>query len=38
MTTDPADSSRTTQYFADPFEAPASRARLANRIDPSVHQ
>jgi hypothetical protein len=25
-----------TQYFADPFEAPASRARLAQRIDPSV--
>jgi hypothetical protein len=25
-----------TQYFADPFEAPASRARLAQRLDPSV--
>jgi hypothetical protein len=24
-----------TQYFADPFEAPAARARLAERIDPS---
>ena len=24
-----------TQYFADPFEAPASRARLAQRIDPA---
>jgi hypothetical protein len=23
-----------TQYFADPFEAPAARARLAQRIDP----
>jgi hypothetical protein len=23
-----------TQYFADPFEAPASRARLAQRPDP----
>jgi len=23
-----------TQYFADPFEAPADRARLAQRIDP----
>jgi hypothetical protein len=23
-----------TQYFADPFEAPAARARLARRIDP----
>lgn len=24
-----------TQYFADPFDAPASRARLAERIPPS---
>jgi hypothetical protein len=23
-----------TQYFADPFEAPATRARLAQRIEP----
>jgi hypothetical protein len=23
-----------TQYFADPFEAPAARARLAQRLDP----
>jgi hypothetical protein len=23
-----------TQYFADPFDAPAARARLAQRIDP----
>jgi hypothetical protein len=23
-----------TQYFADPFEAPAARARLARRLDP----
>ena len=23
-----------TQYFADPFEAPAARARLAQRIEP----
>jgi hypothetical protein len=23
-----------TQYFADPFEAPAARARLAQRMDP----
>ncbi len=25
---------RETQYFADPFEAPAARARLAQRFDP----
>jgi hypothetical protein len=25
-----------TQYFADPFLAPASRARLARRMDPTV--
>jgi hypothetical protein len=25
-----------TQYFADPFEAPASRVRLAQRLDTSV--
>jgi hypothetical protein len=24
-----------TQYFADPFDAPAARARLAERPDPS---
>jgi hypothetical protein len=24
-----------TQYFADPFEAPAARAQLAQRLDPS---
>ncbi len=27
---------RETQYFADPFEAPASRARLAQRFDSPV--
>lgn len=27
---------RETQYFADPFEAPAARARLAQRTDPST--
>jgi hypothetical protein len=25
-----------TQYFADPFEAPASRARIAQRMDGAV--
>jgi len=25
-----------TQYFADPFEAPAARARLAQRIDQGI--
>jgi hypothetical protein len=27
---------RETQYFADPFEAPASRAGLAQRFDPGT--
>lgn len=27
--------SHETQYFADPFEAPAARARLARRLDPA---
>jgi hypothetical protein len=25
-----------TQYFADPFDAPASRAGIAQRIDPTA--